>query len=91
MFEESELIALLITVGVSFFLLATRKIIITLPSYQFLLVSFGFYLASKVCTVLEGFFWETALNSLEHICAILSCAVFFWWCLRLGTDKESGR
>ncbi|HOQ04059.1 MAG TPA: hypothetical protein PKY88_02445 [Anaerohalosphaeraceae bacterium] len=91
MFEESELIALLITLGVSFFLWATRKIIMNLPSYQFLLISFGFYLASKICTVLEGFFWESALNSLEHISAILSCAVFFWWCLRLGAKKETGR
>ncbi|MEJ5259447.1 MAG: hypothetical protein WHS88_04570 [Anaerohalosphaeraceae bacterium] len=91
MFEESELITLLITLGVSFFLWATRKIIITLPFYRLLLVNFGFYLFSKVCTVLEGFFWESVLNSLEHISAILSCAVFFWWCLRLGTRKETGR
>ncbi len=90
MFEESELIALLITFGVSFFLWATRKIIITLPFYHLLLISFGFYFFSKVCTVLEGFFWETALNSLEHISAIASCTVFFWWCLRLGAKKETG-
>jgi len=90
MFEESELISLLITLGGSFFLWATRRIIINLPFHRLLLVSFGFYLFSKICTVLEGFFWESALNSLEHICSVASCAVFFWWCLRLGARKETG-
>lgn len=91
MIEESELITLLITIGVGFFLWATRKIIITLPFHRLLITSFSFYLFSKVCTVVEGFFWETVLNSLEHLSAILFCAVFFWWCLRLGTRKETGR
>lgn len=91
MVEESELISLLITWGIVFFLLATRKVIRSLPSYQFLCISFGFFLLSRTCTVLEGFFWETVLNALEHICAFLGCAVFFWWCLQVGLRKEAGQ
>lgn len=91
MFEESELITLLITMGVGFFLLVMRKIIPTLPSYRFLVLSFGFYLIAKVCTVLEGFFWEGLLNTLEHLSTILFCAVFFGWCLKMGSQKEAER
>lgn len=91
MFEESELITLLIAFGVAWFLLSARKAIISLPSYRFLLLGFVFYLVSKISTVLEGFVWESFFNPLEHISTVLFYALLFWWSLRVRVQKEVDR
>ncbi|HRU14462.1 MAG TPA: hypothetical protein P5017_01925 [Anaerohalosphaeraceae bacterium] len=87
--QENEVITLLITVGVGFFLLANRKTIRTLPFHRILMISYSFYLASLFFTVLEGFIWETVLNYLEHISMVAFSCAFFWWCWRMGVRRET--
>lgn len=91
MFQENELITLLITVGIGFFFWADKKSITYLPAWKLLILSFLCYLASTCFTVLEGYLWETTLNILEHLSILLFSIFFLFWCWQVGLRREKNQ
>jgi len=80
MFQENEIIMLLLGIGVLIFIFANRSRLKSLPASQLLFAGFGALLAGWVLTVLEGFFWGEALNLIEHVCYAASAVLMAGWC-----------
>ena len=51
-------------------------------------LAFYAMLGSFICTVLEGFFWPSGLNLLEHIGYALSAILFAGGCHRLASANS---
>lgn len=80
MFLENEIVMLLLGTGVTVFLLLNVSKIKEIDNYKYLLTSYFILLLAWVSTVVEGLFFQSALNVLEHICYALSMLVLLWWC-----------
>lgn len=91
MYQENEIVTLLITLGIGFFFWANRKSIVQVQAWYMLLVSYLFYFVSTCFTVLEGYIWPTALNLLEHLFILLFSIVFLLWCWQIGYRKEKNQ
>ena len=85
MFEENELVMILLGGGVFVLTRIYRKILNRIEAVEWLLTSFHILLAGWLVTVLEGFFWPDLLNLAEHICYALSSALLAWWCWRINS------
>lgn len=90
MIHEKEVIMLILGSGVFIFTLVHQVKIQRIPAWRTLISGFYTLLAAWVLTVLEGLFWESALNLLEHLCYALSSTLVAVWCLKLvsGNQKE---
>ena len=89
MVQDSEVITLIITVGVGFFLWINRQPLQHLYDWKLLFLSYLFYLGGAIFTVAEGFVWEVGLNLLEHISYLLFSISFLLWCWRIGFRREN--
>ena len=91
MIQESEVVMLVLGLGVLIFVLANWPQLKRIDSSATLILGFCFLLAGWVLTVLEAFCWTVLLNYLEHMCyaaGSLSLAVWCW--IVFGRSKEVG-
>jgi hypothetical protein len=51
-----------------------------LAEARLLVASFCLLFAGSLLTVLEGFFWKSGLDFLEHACYAASSVVVAFWC-----------
>jgi hypothetical protein len=90
MFQENELVMLLLGVGVLVFTLGNRFRLKRLPASKILCTGFYMLLAGWILTVLEGFCWKGVLNYLEHMCYAGSSLLMAVWCWKVfGSKKEA--
>ncbi|HDP70378.1 MAG TPA: hypothetical protein ENN38_06185 [Actinobacteria bacterium] len=83
MIQENELITLLLWVGLLIFILTGRSRLKRLLSSEILIMGFCAFLAGRILTVLEGFFWGDLLNFLEHGFNAVGSVSLLVWCLRV--------
>ena len=91
MIHEKEIIMLLLGGGVFIFTLFYQTSIKRIRAWLTLISGFYILLLAWILTVLEGFFWETPLNYLEHLCYALSSTLISIWCVRVifGNKRRS--
>ena len=81
MFYENEIIMLIFGFLVTIFIRLKYDRLKNIKAYKILLAGFYFFLAGWLFSTLEGFFWESLLNILEHICYLIgSLLLAFWVC-----------
>jgi prepilin signal peptidase PulO-like enzyme (type II secretory pathway) len=86
MFQESEVLNLILTLLVTvFFLIFSRDY--RRPHFPFLYLGFLLMLLALIFTIAEGAFFPVFLNLAEHLCYAASGIFFLIGCLRL-TRKE---
>lgn len=83
MIQENEIVMLILGGGVFILTLVNQMRIKRIPAWQTLISGFYILLVAWILTVLEGFFWESPLNYLEHLCYTLSSILMAVWCLRV--------
>lgn len=79
MVQENEIAMLLLGLIVLVFMFMYYDDFRRVPSYKLLTIAYCFLVFSFISTVLEGFFWGTYLNYLEHICNALNGIVAALW------------
>ena len=77
---ENEVVMLLLGASVLVFILGNRQKLKHLPASNILIAAFYILLAAWILTVLEGFFWETILNFIEHLFYAVSSIFVAAWC-----------
>ena len=92
MFQESEIIALVVALVAAFllfFLFARREI----PKLGFFYAGFFCIVAASLFTVVEGVLWNDFFNVLEHACYLFSGLFFLLGCRALldPGPEEGGR
>ena len=80
---ENEIVMLLIGVGVLIFILGSRPRLKSLPASNILIAGFYVLLGSWILTVVEGFFWESFLNYIEHACNAVGSVLVAVWCWKV--------
>jgi hypothetical protein len=90
MFEENEVVMLILGNGVLVYLLVNLNRIKRIYAWKFLVTGYCFLLVAWFLTVLEGFFAARLLNFLEHASyAFSSIIVAFWsWKSVFRSPKE---
>ena len=83
MVESNELLSLLLSTAVLVLFFLYRSRLQTVPLVNLFLASFLFMYCGLILTVLEGLFWETTLNILEHGCNCLSSVILAIWIIRV--------
>ncbi len=80
MIQQSELITLLVGVGVAIYVLLNFRRLSRIPRFSTLLIAYISLLAAWALTVLEGFFLGDLLNILEHASYAVSSVTTTLWC-----------
>jgi len=78
---EDEILMLVLGLGVLTFMLLNYSNLKRIVLFKLLAISFCMFVAGCILTVLEGFFWEDALNFLEHTsyaAGAIFMAIWFW-------------
>jgi hypothetical protein len=89
MFEEVELIMLILGIGVLVLAFIFKTEIKRLFAWKNLMVSYYFLLAGWFFTVAEAFLWPFYLNLAEHICYAASAVILAVWCFRFSFSHKS--
>lgn len=79
MLEDRELLAAIVALAVSLFIVVHRGRLPKVPHSQILIVSFYLLAASLVCSVVEVFFWEDVFNFIQHALAPTSLVLLAIW------------
>lgn len=79
MFQNSELIALVLSLCVLFFIWAYRSKRNQLPGFPLFLAGLASLCVSFVLTTLEELLWEAWLNAFEHLFILLSVVFLVIW------------
>lgn len=90
MFQESEIINLILSIGaLCIFIpfLRTRGF----AGLHLFLAGFALIIAAQIFTVVEGVVWESFFNHLEHLCYGVSGIFFALAVARLRRTWESGQ
>ncbi|MFA6714474.1 MAG: hypothetical protein WC082_01845 [Victivallales bacterium] len=90
MVHESEIVMLLLCIGVFIFIINKYREYRRIPSWQFLLTAFSLFFLAAVMTVAEDFIWPDLLNLLEHLLYMLSSLSMLIWCWRVFHRNEEG-
>lgn len=88
MFQEREVITLILGVVVFVFALRQRELLCQIQSWPLLFTSFALMLTSLACSVIEGVGWEPFFNFIQHLCSALSALVLAVWCWRTFSASE---
>ena len=88
MLMENEVVMFLIGLGVMIFILGNRTRLRALPASNILITGFSFLLAAWTLTILEGFFFGTVLNYLEHISYSISAILVAAWSLNAFIKRK---
>ena len=78
----NEVIALIVAIGVTLFLLQNRRQLRALPRRWLFYTAFGVAVGGKVLTVAEDYLFGDILNLLEHFCFVGSTILLAVWCWR---------
>lgn len=89
MIEESELITLLIGIGVFIFIIINFRKLKEIPKFNILLTSFTSFLIGWTLTVLESFMLYDLFNLIEHICYITASICIFLWIVLIYKEKDN--
>ena len=87
--QQSELIFLVLALGVLVFAQANRLRLERTPKFRNLLVGFYLLVAASFLTILEEFLWGEFLNLLEHGCYAASVIFTAIWCWQTFTSKRT--
>lgn len=91
MIYVDEVIMFILGLGVLIFVVLNYFHLKRIPSFLVLLAGFCLLVVGWALTVLEGFFWYSSLNFLEHLCYAVSGIVVAIWCWSaFGRVKEGG-
>ncbi len=85
--EEREVLSCLLSLGVAVFIVSQHHKLKAIPFFRILLTSFALLLLSFNFSVVEGFFWESGLNFLQHLCSGLSAILLAVWCWLMFVKK----
>jgi len=88
--QENEIVMLILGGGVFIFTLVCQMRIKRIPEWQILVLGFYFLLAGWILTVIEGFFWRSPLNYLEHLSYACSSTLMAVWCWRVVFGGKQG-
>jgi hypothetical protein len=81
-FQENELFNLLVSaIGLLIVYSSFNKL--TFPWIKDFILGYLFFFSSTVFTILEGFFWFSLFNVLEHAAHVFTGLCFLRGCLRL--------
>ena len=83
MIHENEVVMLLISSGVTIFIIFNWHRFTRLIEWKLLFTSFIFFLAGCFFTVIEGSMLEEFFNYLEHISYFGNAVFLMIWCLRV--------
>lgn len=89
MLKENEVIMLVLGIGVMFLIALNRTILIRIRFWQILYIAYCVLFCGWLFTVLEGFFYEQLLNTLEHISYFISAVLLIIWVWR-STGRITG-
>ena len=91
MIQGNEIVMLVIGIAVFTFSLVYAEEVKRIPQWTILLLAFYILLVAWTVTIVEGFFWATALNYLEHLCYVCSSLLLVVWCWKVsfGNKVES--
>jgi hypothetical protein len=89
MIQGNEMVMLCLGIGGLIFLWRNRHRVNQLPSGKILIIGFCILLMGWLMTVLEGFFWPTSLNYIEHICYAVSAIYVMLWTLAIFKQEEN--
>ena len=87
-FRESEIVTLVMSIGVLVFFTAWRSRLKEIPSYKTFLLSFYLLTANWLFTVLEAVYWPDLLNLLEHACYAASTILLAVWLWQVLTRRR---
>lgn len=91
MIQQNEIVMLFLGVGVWVFTVRNRAGLSRLPASMIILAAFYVLLGSCVVTVLEGFFWNTFFNLLEHAGLAMSSVFTAIWCWKVFLVSKEPR
>ena len=91
MFQDNELFNAVLAFAVLVFILTQIRGLTRLPKWTLLFSAYGILFTGLVVTILEGMFWPSILNAVEHACYACSALFFSLWCWRAlpATRKRS--
>ncbi len=82
MLKENEVIMLLLGLGVLALILLNIHHVRKIRYWKTICISYCLILSGWIFTVLEGIFWESFLNYLEHLCYLASAILMSIWCIK---------
>jgi hypothetical protein len=83
MFEERELLGLLLGCFAAVAMIRSRDVLGKLPNHTWLLAAFSFHGIAWMSTVVEGICLPWLLNLLQHLSSAIGTVCLAWWCCRL--------
>ena len=86
---ESEIVTLVLSVGIFIFILLNYSGLKKIPLFPQLLAAYSFFLFGLVFTILEGFFLEALFNIIQHSCYAVSIILIVSWCGLILLKKRS--
>lgn len=87
MLHENELVMLILSLGVTVFIILKKHKFRQFFGWKLLLSAFLFFAAGSIFTVIETFIFSNFFNHMEHIGYFMSGLTMLIWCLRAVTVK----
>jgi O-antigen/teichoic acid export membrane protein len=91
MVHENEIVMLALGVGVYAFAMVCRGQLQRIMHWRTLFLAYQLLLAAWILTVLEGFWWGTVCNVLEHGCLAAGMVTLAGWCFRVTRGREGAQ
>jgi hypothetical protein len=92
MIQPKEIVMLIIGIGVFVFMMGNRSQLERIPYSPLLLKGFYVLFSGWAFTVIEGFFWGTLFNYLEHVSYAAASLLIAAWCWKVfGRETEAGQ
>jgi hypothetical protein len=89
MYQENELISLMLFIGVAIFIFIHRGALKAVASWPLLLFVFVCSLTTAILTVVEGAIWSEFLNFVEHAFYLIGSIGLLAWCISVsGSSSE---
>lgn len=79
MFEEIELITLIVGMGIPVFMYANRQTLFRTPYMKVLVFSYCCFLAAWTATVIESYILLNVMNVIEHSLYFIGCLLLACW------------
>ncbi len=83
MIQENEIIMAVLSLGVLMFICLNDTHLKRVEAFNFLFAGFCVFTAGWILTVLEGFFYESFLNVLEHMSYAVGAILVAIWCWKV--------
>ncbi len=91
MYQENEILTLVLGIFVAIFIIYYNSQTKDLPFRKYLLAAYYLLLWGWFCTVAEGFVWYSFFNYSEHISYALGSVFLFIWSLKITLAKRKGK